>query len=150
MNSQFFQHLTQEHSAVGAFIELLDQEAAAMQQGRYADLPSLIECKSRLADRLAILGRQRENEQMRLGYRADRQGAETLAAAGGPSLQKVWHALCAATAQAHERNHRNGMMIRSHLHFTGQPIALPDPGGTPPDGPGGQYSSRFSGSSLVT
>jgi len=149
MITSFLQHLAQEHAAVDAFIALLDQEADAMLQGRFADLPALTERKSQLADRLAILGRQRENEQMRLGYRGDRQGAEALAAAAGPALQKAWRALSASAAQAHERNHRNGVMIHTHLDFTRQSIGLLKAGGQSLYGPDGNHSSRASGNRLA-
>jgi len=150
MTSQFLQHLTQEHAAVEAFIALLDQEAEAMQRGRFEALPGLTERKSHLADRLALLGRQRENEQMRLGQRADRQGAETLVAGGGAPLKTAWDRLRAAAAQAHERNHRNGVMIHTHLDFTRQSINQLKASGKPLYGPDGNHSSRASGNSLAS
>jgi flagella synthesis protein FlgN len=153
MNSQFLQHLNQEQAAIAAFIELLDQEADVMTQGRFSELSELTERKSRMADTLAILGRQRENEQIRLGYKADRSGAETLVAAGGPALQKAWMKLRECAAQAHERNHRNGVMIHTHLDFTRQSISVLNTGGgsKPLYGPDGTHSRRAgSGKSLIS
>ena len=150
MTSSLLQRLTLEHGAVAEFLVLLDQEADAMMQGRFIDLPPLAEHKSQLADRIAIVRRHRENEQMALGYRADRSGAEAATAAGGPLLQDAWRKLQACAAQAHERNHANGVMIHTHLDFTRQAIDFLKSAGRPLYGPdGAHYSGSASGNRLA-
>ena len=150
MTSSLLQRLTLEHGAVAEFLMLLDQEADAMTQGRFIDLPPLAEHKSQLADRIAIVRRHRENEQMALGYRADRSGAEAATAAGGPLLQDAWRKLQACAAQAHERNHANGVMIHTHLDFTRQAISFLKSAGRPLYGPdGAHYSGSTSGNRLA-
>ena len=150
MTSSQLQRLTLEHGAVAEFLVLLDQEADAMTQGRFIDLPPLAEHKSQLADRIAIVRRHRENEQMTLGYRADRSGAEAATAAGGPLLQDAWRKLQACAAQAHERNHANGVMIHTHLDFTRQAIDFLKSAGRPLYGPdGAHYSGSASGNRLA-
>lgn len=141
MSILLLQRLTLEHGAVDEFLVLLNQEADAMTQGRFVDLPHLTERKSQLADRIAIMRRHRENEQMTLGYRADRSGAEAATTAGGPLLQDVWCKLQASAAQAHERNHANGVMVHTHLDFTRQAISFLKSAGRPLYGPDGSHDS---------
>lgn len=112
-----------------------------MAQGRFIDLPQLAERKSQMADRIAILSRHRENEQMAQGYGADHSGAEAATAAGGPALQAAWHALQACATEAQERNHANGVMIHAHLDFTRQAINFLKSGGKPLYGPDGAHST---------
>lgn len=145
MNSQFLQHLILEHAAVAEFLELLDQEANAMTHGQFTALPALAERKSLMADKVALLGRQRENEQMRLGYKADRSGAEAAAAAGGQALQNEWIRLRECAAQAHERNHSNGVIIHTHLDFTRQAISFLKASGKPLYGPDGTHNTGGGG-----
>jgi len=144
MYSLLRQHLAEEYAAIGVFIELLDQEAEAMTQGNFAALPGLAENKSQLADQIAFFGRQREREQMDLGYAAGRSGADAMAAAGGETLQQAWRDLRAHAAQAHERNHRNGVMIHTHLDYTRQSISFLQASGQPLYGPDG---TRHAGTS---
>lgn len=150
MSSQFLQNLLQEHAAIAKFLELLDQEADAMTHGQFTGLPELAERKSKMADKIALLGRQRENEQMRLGYKADRSGAEAAAAAGGEAQQNAWIKLRECAAQAHERNHRNGVMIHTHLDFTRQSISFLKASGKPLYGPDGTHNTGVgSGNTLA-
>jgi len=150
MTTSLLQRLTLEHGAVAEFLDLLNQESDAMTQGRFMDLPLLAERKSQLADRIAILRRHRENEQMTLGYSADRSGAEAATTAGGPLLQDAWRQLQASAAQAHERNHANGVMIHTHLDFTRQSINFLKSAGRPLYGPdGSHYSGTASGNRLA-
>jgi flagella synthesis protein FlgN len=142
--------LTREHTAVGEFLDVLDREAEAMTQGQFSSLPALTERKSQLADQIALLGRQRESAQVSQGYTADRQGTDAIVAAGGPALQQAWDGLRARAAQAHERNHRNGVMIHTHLDFTRQTIGFLQSRGKPLYGPdGAHHAGSGSGNSLA-
>lgn len=149
MNSRLLDHLTQEHAAIGEFIELLDAEAQAMTDGDFANMPGLAERKSQLADQIALLDRLREVEQLALGYAANRSGADA-AAVGNNALQKVWSSLLERATQAHERNHRNGVMIHTHLDFTRQAISFLQASGQPLYGPDGTHkTSTGSGNRLA-
>lgn len=141
MSHLLLQQLTREHTAVDAFLELLDKEADAMTCGQFNALPELAERKLHLADQIARLGRQRESEQIRLGYAADHSGADAVAAAGGEALQKAWDDLRARAAQAHESNYRNGVMIHTHLDFTRQAISFLKVSGKPLYGPDGAHNA---------
>lgn len=150
MSDQLALHMTQEHAAIVGFLKLLDQEADAMTHGRFTALPELAGRKSVLADEVALLGRRRENEQIRLGFAADRSGAVAAAAAGGQALQDAWIKLGECAAQAHERNHRNGVMIHAHLDFTRQSIRFLKASGKPLYGPDGTHNTAGgSGNSLA-
>jgi len=150
MTASLLDCLNLELGAVANFLDLLNQEADAMAQGRFIDLPPLAERKSQLADKIAILRRHRENEQMTLGFKADRSGADAASAAGGPLLQAAWNQLQACAAQAHERNHANGVMIHTHLDFTRQAIDFLKSSGRPLYGPdGSHYSGVASGNRLA-
>lgn len=122
MTSSLLQCLKFEHDAVAEFLDLLNQEAESMTEGRFVDLAPLAERKSQMADDIALLRQQRENEQVRQGFSADRSGAESAAAAGGLLLQAAWHQLQDCAARAHKRNHANGVMVHTHLDFTRQAI----------------------------
>ena len=139
MTTLLLQHLMRERAVVGSFIELLDQEAQAMTQGQFSALPALAERKSELADQIAQLERQRAGEQVRLGYTADRKGTDAATAAGGEALQKTWVDLRECAALAHESNHRNGVMIHTHLDFTRQAISFLQSRGKPLYGPDGAH-----------
>ena len=150
MSHLLLEHLTQEHTAVAEFLNLLGCEADAMTQGHFTALPELAERKSQMADKIALLGRQRENEQMRLGYKADRSGAEAAATAGGQTLTHAWIQLQECAAQAHARNHANGVMIHTHLDVTRQAISFLKASGKPLYGPdGAHYAGAASGNSLA-
>ena len=151
MSSLLLNHLTQEHAAVGAFLELLDKEAAAMSHGDFAALPALAERKSQLIEQVALLDRQRELEQISLGYAADRSGAESVAAAGGEVLQTAWRNLRELAMQAREHNHRNGVMVHTHLDFTRQSISFLKARGQPLYGPDGtHHTGTGQGNSLAS
>jgi flagellar biosynthesis protein FlgN len=139
MSHLLLNHLTAEHAAVGAFLELLDQEAAAMSNGDFSVLPALAERKSQVIAQVAVLDRQREVEQISLGYAADRSGADAVAAAGGEALQAAWRDLRERATQARDHNHRNGVMVHTHLDFTRQSINFLKAGGQPLYGPDGTH-----------
>lgn len=150
MSCLLLNHLNREHAAIGAFIELLDQEAEAMTHGDFTALPELADRKSQQADQIAFLSRQRETEQVAIGYAADRDGADAIAAAGGDAFQIAWRDLRERAAQARERNHRNGVMIHTHLDFTRQSISFLKASGQPLYGPDGTRNTGASnGNSLA-
>lgn len=141
MTTSLLNCLTLELGAVTEFLDLLDQEASAMVQGRFTDLPRLAEHKTQLADQIVAARRHRENDQVAQGFSADRSGAEAATAAGGPLLQDAWSKLQARATQAHERNHANGVMVHTHLDFTRQAIHFLKSSARPLYGPDGTHHS---------
>lgn len=143
MNSVLQNLLIREHLAIGVFLELLDQEAEAMTHGDFARLPGLAARKSQQADEIAYMGLQRETEQVALGFVTGRSGAAA-AAASDEALQNAWRDLLNLAAQAHECNHRNGVMIHTHLDFTRQSISFLQASGKPLYGPDGTHKTGAS------
>lgn len=145
MNSRLHDFLTQEHSAILVYADLLDQEAKALSDGEFASLPGLAQRKSTLADQISLLGQQRDLEQLALGYPAGRDGADAACAAGRAATEQVWHDLLQCAAQAKDRNHRNGVMIHTHLDFTRNTISFLQAGGKPLYGPDGSHKTGTGG-----
>ena len=134
-----------------AFLLLLDQESEALVNGNFSELPLLTERKGQLADRIAMLDQEREQQLQQLGYAANREGADAAAAAGGASLQQAWRALLARAAESRDRNHRNGILIHTHLDFSRQAINFMRACGQSLYGPDGQHKvGRGHGKSLAS
>lgn len=149
MSELLLQHMNREAAAIGSFIELLDQEAQAMTDGNFATLPELAERKSQQAETIVQLRSQREAEQLAQGFAPDRSGIEAAVAIGGKALHKAWSELQQCAAQARQSNHRNGVMIHTHLEFTRQSIGFLQASGKPLYGPNGtHHSGATQGSSL--
>ena len=148
MSSQLLDCLHREHALIEGFIGVIDQEAKAMIDGDFGKLPELAEQKSALAGQVKLAGREREQLQLAAGYAGGRSGGDAASAAGDPALQQAWHNLLETAARAQERNHRNGVMIHTHLDFTRQTIgflrssgqALYGPDGIHNAGDGGKHS----------
>ena len=138
--------LTREHAAIGAFLDVLEQEVQAMNFRDFTNLALLTEHKSQLTDEIAFIGQQRELEQVRLGYGSDRHGADAAAEAGGEVVQKAWRRLLGRAAQARDGNLRNGVMIHTHLDFTRQTISFLQSRGLPLYGPDGTHKTGTSSS----
>jgi flagellar biosynthesis protein FlgN len=111
-------HLLAEKSCVEEFLSLLDQEADAMKNGRFAELPLLTERKTGLLDRMAALDQAREAAQVARGFEPGRAGADAAAAADGEASLAAWTALVELAEQARADNRRNGSMVYSQLDFT--------------------------------
>lgn len=105
-----------------AFLDLLDQEAEALIKSRFDELPLITERKAQLAERITALEQEREQRQQAVGFAAGRAGGDAAAQAGGGSLQQVWQELLEHAAQARDNNHRNGIMIHTHLDFVRRSI----------------------------
>lgn len=149
MSSALVGLLHREHAATGLFLELLGLEARAMTEGLFTELPGLAERKSQLAAQISAIGRQREALQQSLGYGPGRAGADAAAAAGDAVLKNAWQQLLARATEAHELNHRNGVMVHTHLDFTRQTLNFLKAGGQPLYGPDGTHQSGGSGNRLA-
>jgi len=150
MSVQLLAHLSQEYAATGEFIALLELEAKAMTDGDFGALPALAQRKSQLADQIAELNGQRDKEQLAMGYPAGSAGAQACAASGGPALEQAWSDMLARAALAREHNHRNGVMIHTHLDFTRQSISFLQAKGQPLYGAdGSHHAGTASGNRLA-
>jgi flagellar biosynthesis protein FlgN len=151
MSAALTAHLIAECSAIQDFIELMDHEAEALVNGDFAALPDLTKRKEELADQIVALDREREQHQKALGWPTDRKGADAAAAAGDKKLQNAWQALMECAAQAQERNHRNGVLVHTHLDYTREAINFLRSNGRPLYGPDGKHMGGVgNGTSLAT
>jgi flagella synthesis protein FlgN len=148
MSGALLELLKHEHAQAVLFLELLNREAQAMTEGRFAELPGLAERKSQLAGQITETGRRREALQQSLGYGPGRHGADAAAAAGSTALKTAWQQLLARATEAHELNHRNGVVVHTHLDFTRQTLSFLKAGGQPLYGPDGTHRSGGSGNRL--
>ncbi|AMO98826.1 flgN family protein [Collimonas arenae] len=137
--SHMLDHLQQERAVMDAFLELLDREAEALIQSRFDELPMITEQKAQLADRINVLEHEREQRQLAAGFPTAREGGDAAAAAGDSELQQVWQDLLARAAQARDSNHRNGIMIHTHLDFVRQSINFLRAHGQSLYGPDGKH-----------
>jgi len=111
-------HLQAECACAEALLEAMDQEQAAMAEGRFAELDALSAGKVVLLERMAELDLQREAVQMALGFGPGRAGADAAAAASGEAALGAWAELLVLAERARARNRRNGSMVSAHLDFT--------------------------------
>jgi flagella synthesis protein FlgN len=110
-------HLKAECACAESLLEAMDQEKAAMTEGRFAELDALSAGKVVLLERMAELDLQREATQMALGFEPGRAGADAAAAAGGEASLAAWAELLVLAERARARNRRNGSMVSAHLDF---------------------------------
>lgn len=137
-------HLLAEKSCVEEFLSLLDQEADAMKNGRFAELPQLTERKTGLLDRMAALDRAREAAQVARGFEPGRAGADAAAAADGEASLAAWTALVGLAQQARADNRRNGSMVYTQLDLTQNALHYLQAGAQPFYGPDGIRKSASS------
>ena len=143
--------MDEERAAVEAFLALLEQEAQALIGGKFSDLALLTERKGQLADRIAVLDHEREQQLQELGYPTNRAGADAAAAAGGDGLQRAWQRLLSCAATSRDLNHRNGILIHTHLEFSRNAINFLSACGQSLYGPDGQHRvGRGVGKSLAS
>ena len=141
--------LSREHAAIGVFLELLGQEAQAMTDGAFTELPGIAERKARMAEQIAAIGERRDAQQQAMGHAPGRRGAEAAAAAGDAALKTTWRELLARAARARDLNHRNGVMVHTHLDFTRQTLNFLKAGGQTLYGPDGTHQSGGNGNRLA-
>jgi flagella synthesis protein FlgN len=130
-------HLLAEKTCVEEFLSVLEQEAEAMKNGLFAELPSLTGRKAGLLDRMAALDQARESAQVARGFEPGRAGADAAAAADGEASLAAWTALVELAQQAKASNRRNGAMVYSQLDFTHNALHYLQAGAQPFYGPDG-------------
>ena len=137
--SALLRQLDEELALFSEFLDLLEEEAAALAGGRFTLLAGLTERKRDLTARIAACDAGRERLLVAMGHCADRAGADAAARSGGPALQQAWARTLAVAARAREQNHRVGVMVHAHLDFTRRSIAFLQTGSRPLYGPDGQH-----------
>lgn len=144
MSDNLLTLLRREHAQIKQFIDLLEAEAEQMTQGQYLGLQDLAAQKLVQAGLIASTSAERNALQLKLGFAANSQGAQS-AAAGNAALQKAWQDLLAIAAQAHQSNYRNGVMIHTQLDFTREAIGFLQARGQSLYGADGTHKASASG-----
>jgi flagella synthesis protein FlgN len=115
--------LQQEQAALDQFIELLQQEQAALVAADVDKLQALSELKQQLSEHLNALAQQRVAQQERAGFSADAAGTRAWLAAQGTSVVDAWNKLLATAQSARDLNLTNGQLIQTHMQHNHQALA---------------------------
>lgn len=115
--------LTEEVAAVQAFESLLaDEEKALIAAQPLPALPSIIENKTALTERISSLEKTRDAHLNALGFPAGFIGMEA-AAAGDGAIAEQWALLTAAARRAKQGNNNNGVLIRTRMEYNRKALA---------------------------
>lgn len=111
--------LAREDAAVQAFVDVLERErdVLAARPVAHAELNAVTEAKTRQAESLDALERERQSlaDAARAATAADMSDAELAQALG---CGERWAHLCARVAHARNQNAINGMAIQTRLDHT--------------------------------
>jgi flagella synthesis protein FlgN len=114
----------EEHATLEAFASLLAYEAKALAAvSPLETLPAVIEKKTELTDKLALLEKQRDAQLRELGLPVGLRGME-LAGADDTRLANQWKLLQEVVERARRANMTNGMMIRVRMNYNEKALAI--------------------------
>ena len=125
--SEFIANLLVEHRTFDEFVELLQTEQEALQQGDVDRLVALAQLKSNIVVTLAQIEDQRNRKLAAAGFRPDPVGMGTWLkqhAVDFPSAEKTWTELLSKARQAQMLNQANGIMIEQKLRHNQQALAI--------------------------
>ncbi|PXW22380.1 flagella synthesis protein FlgN [Paraburkholderia caballeronis] len=116
--------LIDEHATVEAFASLLAYEEKALASNdALASLPSIVEQKTELTQRLAQLEKVRDAQLTGLGLPRGRKGIE-MACAGDARLSGQWALLKGSTDRARRANLLVGMMVNTRMEHNRRALAI--------------------------
>ncbi|AXK67215.1 MULTISPECIES: flagella synthesis protein FlgN [Burkholderia] len=143
MREELLATVNDEHATVEAFASLLAYEEKALTTPEPLDmLPGIVEKKTALLDRLALLERARDTQLSALGFPAGKKGMDQ-AAERDARLAGRWQLLLQAAERARQANANNGMLIRIRMDYNERALAVlrsaPAPSGV--YGPDGRVSA---------
>lgn len=114
--------IQQELAALNRFVELLQQEQAALLTADVDKLLPLSQEKLDQANRINDLERQRATWLAQQGFSADAEGMERWLAAAPAGTTDTWKALLEAARLAQHLNQTNGKLILTHLQHNQQAL----------------------------
>jgi len=124
MKDSLLATLIDEHAAVEAFASLLAvEEKALTSSDALAALPSIVEQKTELTQRLAGLEKVRDAQLAELGLPRGRKGIE-LACDADARLASQWALLRGSTERARRANLTVGMMINTRMDHNRRALAI--------------------------
>jgi flagella synthesis protein FlgN len=116
--------LNAEAGVIAQFIDLLQKEQAALQDGNTDALPAIADSKAPLTVHLNELAIQRNQALSIAGLPPDRTGIEVwLQRYPSPELSQIWSKLHSAIAEARELNELNGKLITLRMQYTNQALS---------------------------
>jgi flagella synthesis protein FlgN len=116
--------LQQEQAALDQFIELLQQEQAALVAADVDKLQSLSELKQQLSEHLNTLAQQRAAQWERAGFSNDAAGTRAWLATQPPSIVDTWNKLLSTAQTARDLNQTNGQLIQTHMQHNQEALAV--------------------------
>lgn len=124
MKDALLSTLIDEHATVEAFASLLAYEEKALTSSdAFAALPSIVEQKTELTQRLAGLEKVRDAQLTELGLPRGRAGIE-MACGGDSRLASQWALLKGSTERARRANLTVGMMINTRMDHNRRALAI--------------------------
>jgi flagellar biosynthesis protein FlgN len=115
--------VVEEIAVVSAFESVLGfEEKALIAASPLEVLPSIIEQKTELTERISALEQQRDVQLGELGHGSGFAGMEA-AVAGDAALTEQWTQLLAVAERAKRRNNDNGVLIRTRMEFNRKTLA---------------------------
>lgn len=125
MNTELAAALRDEQAVLSQFVNILQQEQAALTLGDVEQLNALVSDKTRLATRLAACADERHRLLAALHLPADRSGMSQWLA--GPEvaateLGQTWNTLLSLASQAQALNATNGILIANRLQHNQQAL----------------------------
>lgn len=113
--------LDEEIGKLKEFIGLLQREQELLKRADTESLLPLIESKTALANALAALAQERENQLVRLGLGGGRAGMGAwLNRQGNDVHRRAWQTLLELAAEARALNTTNGKLIGLHMQHNQQ------------------------------
>lgn len=116
--------IRQELAALDRFIELLQQEQAALVNADVEALTTLSQQKLKHAEELNALGRQRLSQLQQAGFSGDAAGMDAWLSGQPASTQQQWQALVDKARNAQRLNQTNGKLIQTHLQHNQQALSV--------------------------
>jgi len=124
MKDALLETIIDEYATVEAFASLLAVEQKALTTAYPGEiLKPIVEQKTSMADKLAMLERTREGHLRERGLPAGKRGMD-LAAAKDARLNEQWSLLQKSAERARRLNFNNGLMIRTRMDYNRRILAV--------------------------
>ncbi len=107
-----------ELAALGRFIEILQQEQAALVKADAEQLTAISQEKSAQAEALMALGRQRIDALAHIGIASDAASVEAWIIGQPREVRAAWQALVESARAAQHLNQVNGTLVETQLQQT--------------------------------
>lgn len=116
--------VTEEYATLEAFASLLVYEEKALAAASPLDtLPTILEKKTELTDKLASLEKARDAQLSAIGLPSGAKGLE-LASADDTRLAQQWQRVQEVVDRARRANLTNGLMIRVRMNYNEKALAI--------------------------